>query len=646
MKISAMARRIYDELARGWNTWDVQSVAAHVLLPEKLRLNVSFVIPARNGYTENTCWDQIESFGEHSANGSYTSVDISYLEGRWRIESAAEGEELLLRVTPLCERPRNDDGPSAFIMLEVSEIWGGRLNIAYEGDIVTAETPSKDRKFTVRALGRQCACAWDPVKAAHLTVPADRTQYFTVNSHRSADEIDAALKRAQEEWLASTVRADGELDEGLTALRRSLLWNMVYESRHDRVITPVSRNWCRGRGGIFGDYVLFDWDTFFCAMQYGLLDKKLAYAAFFSIIEELTPEGMIPNFGCATGQSRDRSEPQVGALCAWRLYTQFGDREFIENVFEPLLSWNRWRFRERDGNGDGLMELASTPYNGTYDELMSEGGGLMNKQCAQLESGIDNSTMFDRATYNEEKCCLEQSYVGLNALMSADCWLLSRMAKLLGKKEEEKELTDRREALNQKINDALWCEEKGIYLNKSWSGEFDPTLSLTHFYTMMAGCASPERQKKLMAHLLNENEFWGEYVVPNIARSDASFPEQNYWRGRIWAPTNFLVGEGLQRMGETEAWDELVRKGLNMFLKCWKEHGYVGENYNAITGEAAEKGAASDKFYHWGALFVYMAVERLMNFDEWTEKIVARDTPDWLGKVYNVPVGDRKITVG
>jgi len=35
----------------------------------------------------------------------------------------------------------------------------------------------------------------------------------------------------------------------------------------------------------------------------------------------------------------------------------------------------------------------------------------------------------------------------------------------------------------------------------------------------------------------------------------------------------------------------------------------VGENYDALTGEAAEPGKSSDKFYHWGALLAYMSIE-------------------------------------
>jgi len=632
------SKPLYEKLARGWNTWDVQSVAAHVLLPDKLRLHVSFVVPALSGYTENSLWSQVSRFGEHSDDGRYTSVDIRYLGNIWRVESTARSEELALRVTPLELNPRAD----AYIVLEVSEIWGGRLQIGYEGDAVYAQRG--EQRHIVRALNPRAEMPWNPVRAAHLAVRGDQTAYFTVNLDCSSEDADSRIAEGYADWMRGVIRADGRLGEGLAAMRRSLLWNMVYESRSGRVITPVSRNWCGRRGEGFGDYVLFDWDTFFAALQFALISKELAYAAFFSMLEELTPEGMIPNFGCATGQSRDRSEPQVGALCAWKLYQQFGDEDFVEACFDPLLTWNRWRFRERDKNGDGLLELGSTPF-GTQAEMDAYPFPMMDKQGAMYESGLDNSTMFDRAVFNEEKCCLEQSYVGLNALMAADCGLLAKMARLLGRKAEELELQQRRDRLAELINSELWCEERGIYLNKSWAGQFDPTLSLTHFYPMLGGMVPPMRQKQLMRHLLDENEFWGENVIPNIARSDPSFAEQAYWRGRIWAPTNFLVGEGLLRMNETAAWDELARRGLELFLRGWESKGTVGENYNAVTGEVAEKKGGGDKFYHWGALLVYMAVQRAVNFDPWKDTVTYRELPEWMGSLYNVPIGGQKVDI-
>lgn len=638
MKISERSRKLYDELGQGFNTWDIHSVTAHVLLPEKLRVNIGFITPHLNQYATDILWDNVESFGEHSIDGSYTEVFVRFNGGLYQVESSAGKKELAIRVTP------RKTQPDAYLSLEAGELFGRSFQFRYESPTsILAE--KEESVFAIRSLSEDAAIDWDPVTCPHLIAPADATRYFTVNSAKSPAEIDALLAARREEWLQSTITASGPLGEGLDAMRRSLLWNMVYDFRNRRVVTPVSRNWC-GRNSAFGDYVLFDWDTFFAGLQYGLIDKRLAYSTVFSILEEMTPDGMIPNFGCGTGASYDRSEPQVGAMCVWKLYVQYGEKWFLKECFDTLLKWNEWRFRERDYNKDGLLELGSDPtrFEGRDDSLWcyNQKG---QRQAAMWESGLDNSPMWDRAKFNEELHCIELSYVGLNALMVADCEFLEKMARELGYPEEEAKLRERRIALSGKIEAQLWDATVDCYRNRNWDGTFDPCLSLTHFYTITAGLGKEGRLEKMLEkHLLNPAEFWGDYMIPNVSRDDPGFPDQDYWRGRIWGPTNFLVGEGILRIGKMDIWDHLAEKGLKLFLDCWKGKGVVGENYNAITGEAAEPGKASDRFYHWGALLVYMAVQRKINFNEWTDSVEYPPAADWLEEIRNIPVREQKIS--
>lgn len=102
-------------------------------------------------------------------------------------------------------------------------------------------------------------------------------------------------------------------------------------------------------------------------------------------------------------------------------------------------------------------------------------------------------------------------------------------------------------------------------------------------------------------HMLNPDEFWGEWVLPSIERGDPSYPKQNYWKGRIWAPMNFLVYLGLREYDLPEARAKLVERSEALLLKEWLEHGHVYENYNADTGEGGGVMNA-DAFYHWGGL--------------------------------------------
>ena len=108
-------------------------------------------------------------------------------------------------------------------------------------------------------------------------------------------------------------------------------------------------------------------------------------------------------------------------------------------------------------------------------------------------------------------------------------------------------------------------------------------------------------------YLLDPDELGGEYMLPSISRRDPAYPDQDYWRGRIWAPMNYLVYEALTEAGMTEEMRALADSSRRLLLKEWEEHGHVHENYNGTTGEGCDK-PNSNNFYHWGGLLGYIAV--------------------------------------
>jgi hypothetical protein len=132
---------------------------------------------------------------------------------------------------------------------------------------------------------------------------------------------------------------------------------------------------------------------------------------------------------------------------------------------------------------------------------------------------------------------------------------------------------------------------------------------------LIAGVAPRDRAERMIReHLLNENEFWGRYVIPSIARNDAAYPDNDYWRGRIWGPFNFLVAEGLRRYRFDDVAAELARKGLEMFMRNWRADGGIYENYNAETGAGGDVWNAA-RLYHWGGLLAFIAIQELIDVE-------------------------------
>jgi glycogen debranching enzyme len=423
---------------------------------------------------------------------------------------------------------------------------------------------------------------------------------MSTGSSRTVSQITAILDRQRAAYRKST--GDGSQSAPtMDAVETTLGWDTIYDPSHSRVISPVSRDWSTNWGG----YVLFDWDTFFAATLAGMGNKDLAYANAVEILNEETAEGFVPNYARAgEWKSSDRSEPPVGAITVLGLYEKYHDRWFLEKTFQPLLRWNLWWAAHRDM--EGYLAWGSDGQNQPAD---AEDGDKGKVKGAILESGLDNSPMYDDAVYDPQTHLLEFADVGLMSMYIADCDALAKIADTLEKPEDARSLRDRAARYRQKL-ESMWSEKRGIFLNKDLhTGDFSERLSPTNFYPLLAGAATPSQAARMVKdHLLNPKEFWGEWVIPAIERDDPAFKDQEYWRGRIWGPMNYLVYLGLSRYDDKDISDarrDLAQKSFALFSKEWKEKGHVHENYNATLGTGDDV-TSSDRFYHWGALLGYM----------------------------------------
>ena len=272
-------------------------------------------------------------------------------------------------------------------------------------------------------------------------------------------------------------------------------------------------------------------------------------------------------------------------------------------MFDELLSWNRWWESKRDVDGylcwgSDLEYAEKMPYS-----LSKQ---IHTKQAAMWESGLDNSPMYDEAVFDTGNNKLLLADVGLMSMYVLDCQHLSKIAKELGKNDIKNELEKRAEKYSKKLA-SLYDEKSGIFLNKNLkTGNLSHRLSPTLFYPLLTGVASQKQAERMMKeHFYNPDEFWGEWIMPSIARNDSAFKDNDYWRGRIWAPMNFLVYCGMRNYNVPDARKDMVEKSAKLILKSWNGEHHVYENNNSVTG-VGDDVKNSDKFYHWGALNAFI----------------------------------------
>lgn len=585
------------DLKQGWNTWNVRSVLSHVLLPEGFAISLGL-----KTYDQGRCLrealigrqgNDVEQIvpGPHAYDGSYTSLELEWHEMKIRVETAHQDGHWYARVIPLAELVK-----TPALTIEASVLWNRPGQARRDGSSLVLD--NGDKSFTVVASGihRDDEPVVEIV-SPYLLVLLDEPVYIATNPDRLG-ETDKIIDGRKKEFLAYRE----ELSEVHNAMQICMAWDTIYDPFKDRIISPVSRIWSCASGG----WVLFDWDTYFAAWMAGIENKELAYANATAITEEVTERGFIPNFAHPGGfKSRDRSQPPVGGITIQALCDMFDETVVAENLFDTLLGWNRWWLEHRDY--DGYLCWGSDPYEpvaGTIWETHS----VNERFGGALESGLDNSPMYEEVAFDKETHLLMLADVGLMSLYIADCQCLADIASRLGRNEAADELKTRAEKYADKLK-TMWCEETGLFLNIDLkTGEYCTRLSPTHFYPLLAAVPTQAQAERMInEHFFNPEEFWGDWILPSIARNDPLYPKQDYWQGRIWAPMNFLVYLGLCKYDLEKARTALVEKSEALLLKEWREKGHVHENYCADTGQGCDKNN-SDAFYHWGGLLGLISV--------------------------------------
>jgi len=593
---------IKKEILKGWGSYNTHNLLSYSLLQEGVEIKLLFNHQTKNTgehlYRANvnagTTWAdaKIQPIA-HAPDGSYTSQILRWTDINLLIETTQDGNDILILLTP-----NNKIDWKNTVAVAVGILWNKQGHITkISSDEISVQTPS--RSINVYGVGKHQPLYNFDVNTPYMSFDADSQVVISTSKRYDINQAKALIQSKKQAFEQKALAfGSPELAEAYKAITAAIHYNTIYEPINDRVVATVCRDWNRQRGG----YVFFGWDNFFLGYLAALGDKNLAYSTIIEHLRDKTEDGFIPNNSQGNGrQSFDRSQPPVGAIMVKEVYKKYPEKWFLEAVFDELYIWNRWWLKNRLHKE--MLCWGSNPAKNPFKDINRH-----NIAAAMLESGIDDSPMYEGIPFNAEKNVMELHDVGLNSLYIADCDALAEIAILLEKTVEAKLLQQTATTLRQKMQ-TLWHQESGIYVNRRTdNGEFYPRLSPTNFYPFIAKTVTSAQAKKMLTkHFYNPDEFWGDWVLPSISRNDTTFHRQAYWRGAIWAPMNFLTYLALNIGGQTQAQKALAEKSLHLFLKEWKGKGFVSENYSAIEGNSDDPRLNSERFYAWGALMAIMS---------------------------------------
>lgn len=234
-----------------------------------------------------------------------------------------------------------------------------------------------------------------------------------------------------------------------------------------------------------------------------------------------------------------------------RVYSETDGGQLLEptddepGVNPPLFAWvehDYWRF-----TGDGSRLAAVHPVLTRYhrwlrDHLRApEGRGLYYQ--THLGSGMDNTPRGDSA---------RAAWIDMSAQQALAALSLARIAAAVDPDSASTWQAEHGE-LAAAINALSWHDGDGTYHDLQRDGTPTRVRHLGAYWTLLAEVAPPERAARMVAALRDPFHFGRPHPFPALAASDPAYdPAGHYWRGGVWAPTNYMVVRGLRGIGESE----------------------------------------------------------------------------------------------
>lgn len=316
---------------------------------------------------------------------------------------------------------------------------------------------------------------------------------------------------------------------------------------------------------------IWAWDNCFNALAIAEAYPKFAWDQLLLFYDHQDPNGMIPDMINDQGAIFNFTKPPIYGWTIRKLVAKMGvkaARPYLEQLYKPVNRLTEWWYTMRDFDGDGMCQY----HHGN-------------------DSGWDNATLFDQG-YPTEGADLAAHLVlqseGLSFMARA---IGKKVASLRWKKRGEHQLAD---LLSQGIKNGKF------FSPLDGTNEAPETQSLLNYIPMVLGRRLPKKlRKSMIADLGPGGPFLTDWGLATESPKSPKYEPNGYWRGPIWAPSTYLIIDGLITAGEMDLAILLAKRFCDL---CAQDSGFW-ENYDALTG----KGLSCPGYTWTASVFLLLA---------------------------------------
>jgi hypothetical protein len=367
------------------------------------------------------------------------------------------------------------------------------------------------------------------------------------------------------------------------------------------------------------------WDSCFVAIGLRHTDIDRAKKELLSLVRGQWHNGMIPNMIFAEGSkyARDRSiwnsavnpdspdgvatsgitQPPMLAEAVVKVGEKLKKAErrtWYKQMYPAILAYHQWLYAERDPHNEGLVLLIhpwetgmdNTPpwMNEMHEHQLANWiravkflrlGPVINIfrndtkhiPAAERIGIMDALGLFStqrrlrRKGYSIDRILRHSLFtiedLGFNCIFVRANQQLKEIAAFLNEDLPE-EFVERTHKTEQAL-DQLWDAYSGQYYSRNFvTHGYLKQSSIATLLPLYAGTITQERAKMLVRLLENQYSFGTAFPVPSIPVSSPWFDPDGYWQGPTWINTNWLIIDGLKRLGYTDHAEALRQSTLEL----------------------------------------------------------------------------------
>jgi hypothetical protein len=293
-------------------------------------------------------------------------------------------------------------------------------------------------------------------------------------------------------------------------------------------------------------------------------------------------------------------------------------RSWYKIVYEPLLAYHEWLYRERDPHNEGLVlqihpwetGLDNTPpwmaqlhehllpwwirairatrldiaigwfRNDTHyvpieqRESTIEGLAAYDMQRRFRRKGYDFYKIIDHALMAIEDLTFNSIFIRANTQLRH----IARSIRADLPQELLENMKKTEESLEQ-----LWDPFSSEYFSRDFvTHHFLKESSIAALMPLYAGCIDQKRAEILVRALENAHRFGPAFPVPSVPLDSVWYNGKTYWQGPTWINMNWMIIDGLKRYGFKDHAAALRESTLELITKS----GFY-EYFDPVTGEPA-----------------------------------------------------------